>query len=70
MNHSSYANMVQVASRLSGDLLPVYNIHFKQGRSSAEICTTLGITPDEFLNRKTRVLRTLRGSSRIQGVAA
>lgn len=60
MNHSCYANMMSLSTRLPVDLQSVFDMYYKKGRGNAEICRALDISADELVQRKTRLLRSLR----------
>ena len=70
VTHSCYGQMVKATQSLPDDLAPIFDGHYRKGHSIAAICQEQGITVDEFLKRKTDLLRYLRGAAAYKGQGA
>lgn len=57
---SSIARMCQVARKLPANLQALYQAHFVEGKDPQEVCSDLGLTPEEFERDRTAMLRNIR----------
>ena len=57
---SSIGRMCQVARKLPAHLQALYQAHFVEGKDPDEVCSDLGLTPEDFERDRTAMLRNIR----------